>query len=113
MDAAGYEFLWTQLLEGVANGWDRYRIEKFFAQVEDRCTVPGWLDWLGQFGKTVLASPKPNLELARRLLLVATRTQALPQYEELALLANHIAQELRARATSGVVWEYDGPDGLA
>lgn len=110
MDAAGYEFLWAQLLEGAANGWDRYRMEKFFARVEDRCTVQGWLDWLGQFGKTVLAAPKPDLELARRLLLVATHAQYLPQYEEVALLANHIAHELRARATSGVVWEYAGPD---
>lgn len=110
LDAAGYEFLWAQLLEGAANGWDRYRMQKFFAQVEDRSTIPAWLDWLGQFGKTVLASPQPNLELARRLVLVATHLQHLSQYEEVALLANHIAHELRQRATSGVVWDYDGPD---
>ncbi|NEO86017.1 MAG: hypothetical protein F6J87_17435 [Spirulina sp. SIO3F2] len=110
LDAAGYEFLWTQLLEGAANGWDRHRMQKFFAQIEDRATIPAWLDWLGQFGKKVLASPTPNLELARRLILVATHLQHLPQYEEVALLANHIAHELRQRATSGVVWDYDGPD---
>lgn len=110
MDTTGYEYLWAQLLEGAANGWDRHRMAKFFTQVEDRCSPDEWFNWLEQFRQTVLASPKPNLELANRLELVATHVQYLPDYHQVALLANQICHELRQRATSDVVWEYDGRD---
>ncbi|NEO28607.1 MAG: hypothetical protein F6K03_17450 [Kamptonema sp. SIO4C4] len=36
------EFLFNQLLEGVANGWQEQRVKRFFEQTEDRVS---WEDW--------------------------------------------------------------------
>ncbi|MDB9312522.1 hypothetical protein PN462_05345 [Spirulina sp. CS-785/01] len=104
------EFLFNQLLEGVANGWQTNRVKRFFEQTEDRVSCQEWIEWLKRFAQRVLSSPQPNPELARRLLLVAVRTQNLPVYGEVGALSNAISQELQKRMAKGEVWEYDGPD---
>ncbi|NEO28606.1 MAG: hypothetical protein F6K03_17445 [Kamptonema sp. SIO4C4] len=68
------------------------------------------MEWLKKFGKRVLSSPQPNQELARRLYLVALRTQNLKDYIQVGALSNAICQELKKRVAKGEVWEYDGPD---
>lgn len=104
------EFMFNQLLEGVANGWQRQRVERFFTQVEDRVKYTDWIDWLKRFGQRVLSSPQPNQELAKRLYLVALHTQNIPLYMEVGALSNAISQELQRRMAKGEVWEYVGPD---
>lgn len=65
---ADYEFLFMQLLEGIAHGWQQPRVEKFFAELDDRTNEDQWVVWIRGFGEKVLASPAPNQELAMRML---------------------------------------------
>ncbi|MDB9496617.1 hypothetical protein PN441_03625 [Spirulina major CS-329] len=110
LSATDYEFLFTQLLEGVSHGWTAPRIEKFFDQVSDRTTLTDWVNWLLGFGQSAIASPHPNLELARRLDLLARQTQNIPNISEIGAVSNAISTQLMLRQSGGVVWEYDGPD---
>lgn len=64
---ADYEFLFMQLLEGVAHGWPQERVLKFLGDLEGRTTEAQWLAWLRRFGERLLASPAPNNELAARM----------------------------------------------
>lgn len=68
LDNSDYEFLFMQLLEGVAHGWQQHRILKFFADLEGRATEASWVEWLRGFGERLLASAAPNQELAIRML---------------------------------------------
>ncbi|MCW6038325.1 hypothetical protein K4A83_18890 [Spirulina subsalsa FACHB-351] len=105
------EFLFTQLLEGVSHGWQSHRVQKFFEQSQERVNYVQWVNWLQGFGGKVLASGAPNLELARRLELLAVQTQYLEKgWAEVGAVAYAIASQLFQRESQGVVWEYDGPD---
>jgi hypothetical protein len=64
---ADYEFLFLQLLEGVAHGWQQPRIVSFFEAIEDRISESQWLAWLERFGSKLLASAHPNNDLASRM----------------------------------------------
>lgn len=106
------EFLFTQLLEGVVHGWQSHRIQKFFEQSEDRISFVDWVNWLERFGQRVLDSPTYNLELARRLDLLARQAQYLENgWAEVAAVSAAISSQLFQRQIQGDVWEYDGPDG--
>ncbi|MCL2926770.1 MAG: tetratricopeptide repeat protein [Trichodesmium sp. St2_bin6] len=105
-----YDFLFGQLLEGIAQGWYPERVKNFFDDLGERGKPESWLEWLQRFGKRLLASPKPNDELAQRMVRFAHLTQTLPSLHTLADLANNIGTELLSRDNSGAIWEYDGPD---
>ena len=62
-----YEFLYTQLLEGVTHGWQQPRVLRFFESLGDRGSQAEWVGWLRRFGDRLLASPVPNNELAARM----------------------------------------------
>ncbi|MBD2740655.1 tetratricopeptide repeat protein [Coleofasciculus sp. FACHB-1120] len=62
-----YEFLYSQLLEGVAHGWQQDRVLRFFDSLGDRGQSSLWVGWLRRFGERLLASPAPNNELAARM----------------------------------------------
>ncbi|PSB01337.1 hypothetical protein [Merismopedia glauca] len=62
-----YEFLFFQLLEGVAHGWQQPRIISFFEVIDDRISQQQWLDWLQSFGTKILASAAPDHNLASRM----------------------------------------------
>lgn len=62
-----YEFLYSQLLEGVAHGWQQDRVLRFFESLGDRGQSSLWVGWLNRFGERLLASPAPNNELAARM----------------------------------------------
>ncbi|MFB2935183.1 hypothetical protein ACE1B6_07880 [Aerosakkonemataceae cyanobacterium BLCC-F154] len=68
LENADYEFLFMQLLEGIAHGWQAPKVEKFFAELDDRTTETQWIQWIRSFGERLLASPAPNQELAMRML---------------------------------------------
>ncbi|WP_094671632.1 tetratricopeptide repeat protein [Hydrocoleum sp. CS-953] len=105
-----YDFLFGQLLEGIAQGWYSERVKNFFDDLGERGKPELWEEWLKRFGERLLASPKPNDELAQRMVRFAHLTRSLPSLQSLGNLANNIGSELLSRDDSGAIWEYDGPD---
>ncbi len=89
-----YEFLFDQLLEGVAHSWHEGRIINFFNKLDTRGKPELWLDWLQRFSLRVLAMPVPDRELAARLLLFGQIVQSSPQLNQIGLLAYEIGHQL-------------------
>jgi hypothetical protein len=67
LDDTDREYLFMQLLEGVAHGWQQPRAIGFFNKIRNRVRKSEWLDWLDRFGQNLLDSPVPNYELAGRM----------------------------------------------
>jgi len=67
---ADHELLFDQVTEGVLQGWNQPRVQKFFAQMGDRGNTERWVAWLQRYGDRVLAS-SPDYNLAARLLKYA------------------------------------------
>jgi hypothetical protein len=108
---ADYEYLYMQLLEGVARGWQADRIDRFFVQLGDRGKTGDWLDWLNRFGDRLLSSATPHPELTTRMLLLAQHCEPFPKRREIGRKSAAIAQDLqRSTQKQYPIWEYDGPD---
>ncbi|MEB3311438.1 MAG: tetratricopeptide repeat protein [Snowella sp.] len=106
-----YEFLFSQLLEGIAHGWHEGRVLKFFEQLKERGKTRPWVSWLERFGEKVLASSSPNLVLATRMMRLGELAQAFPKIEPIGHQAYIIGRQLYAReAANNEIWEYSGPD---
>ncbi|NEP46571.1 MAG: hypothetical protein F6K35_48210, partial [Okeania sp. SIO2H7] len=58
-----YDFLFNELLEGIARGWTQDRILQFFEGLGERGNPAGWKDWLRRFGDRLMASRAPNVQL--------------------------------------------------
>ena len=71
LENADYEFLFMQLLEGVAHGWQQQRVLKFMAELEGRTTEEQWVLWLRGFGERLLVSPTRHQDLAVAMLQLA------------------------------------------
>jgi hypothetical protein len=67
LDDVDREYLFMQLLEGVAHGWQQPRAIGFFNKIRHRVRKSDWLEWLDRFGSNLLDSPAPNYELAERM----------------------------------------------
>jgi hypothetical protein len=67
LDDTDLEYLFMQLLEGVAHGWQQPRAIGFFNKIRQRVRKSDWLEWLDKFGTNLLAAPVPNYELAGRM----------------------------------------------
>jgi hypothetical protein len=67
LDDTDREYLFMQLLEGVAHGWQQPRAIGFFNKIRQRVRKSEWLEWLDRFGNNLLNSPVPNYELAGRM----------------------------------------------
>jgi hypothetical protein len=67
LDDTDREYLFMQLLEGVAHGWQQPRAIGFFNKIRSRVRKSEWLEWLDRFGQNLLDSPVPNYELAGRM----------------------------------------------
>jgi tetratricopeptide (TPR) repeat protein len=113
---ADFEFLWMQLLEGVVNGWESHRIERFFYQLDERANKAQWLDWLGRYREKVTNTTVPDQILGRRLLLLQQQMRSLAKLRDIGTTAGAIGRQvLNARKKTPPVqhtpvWEYDGPD---
>ncbi|NEP87163.1 MAG: tetratricopeptide repeat protein [Okeania sp. SIO2C2] len=105
-----YDFLFGQLLEGVAQGWQSDRVQRFFDELGERGKPELWQQWLQRFGERLLASPKPNDELAQRMVGFAELTRSLPSLQSLGAMGHNIGTQLLSRDDSGAIWEYDGLD---
>lgn len=64
---ADLESLFNELLEGVHQARGQQWALKYLQRMEPRITVDRWIDWLLVFGDKLLASPAPNLQLAKRM----------------------------------------------
>lgn len=98
LEKTDYEFLFMQLLEGIAHGWQQPRVEKFFAELDDRTTETQWVQWLRGFGEKLLASPAPNEELALRMLALSEMGCG-----EISNTAGEIGLELLQRQGSSLI----------
>jgi hypothetical protein len=67
LDDTDREYLFMQLLEGVAHGWQQPRAIGFFNKIRQRVRKSDWLDWLERFGNNLLEAPVANYELAGRM----------------------------------------------
>ncbi len=105
-----YEILFSQLLEGVAQGWLADRVQIFFEKLGSRGEPEEWVPWLNRFGEKVLASPNPNNELATRMILFAQQAQSLRRINKIGDVAQDIAMQIFTRGNPTDIWEYAGPD---
>jgi tetratricopeptide (TPR) repeat protein len=101
-----YEFLFDQLLEGVAHGWHDGRIIKFFERLETRGNPEFWISWLQRFGRKILTTSVPDRELAARMLLFGQITQSAPSLKDFGLLAYQIGHQLIIKSEGESVWDY-------
>jgi hypothetical protein len=71
LDDTDREYLFMQLLEGVAHGWQQPRAVGFFNKIRQRVRKSEWLEWLDKFGNSLMQAPVPNYELAGRMVQLA------------------------------------------
>ncbi|MFP4298101.1 MAG: CHAT domain-containing protein [Spirulinaceae cyanobacterium] len=113
-----YEYLWTQLLEGVAYGWQPGRIQRFFETLGDRGHRDAWLVWLERYEAKILANPPQDRALAKRLVKLGEHTQALPEQSSARRVGQTAARLGKAlllpkTTPSQPIWEYEGSDAVA
>ncbi len=105
-----YEFLFFQLLDGVAHGWHGGRIVRFFEQLGEQGKTRRWVTWLEGYQEKVLASSVPNLQLAARLMRLGELAAPFPKIEPIGTAAYEMGRQLYLRQANSEIWEYDGPD---
>jgi tetratricopeptide (TPR) repeat protein len=106
-----YEFLFDQLLEGIAHGWHRERIAKFFQQLGERGRQEQWLAWLNRYSTKILTlSHGYEQQLAVRMMRLGELTQSTPSVKQIGRVAYEIGRQLFYGKDGTFVWEYDGLD---
>lgn len=106
-----YEFLFNQLLEGIAHGWHDQRIIKFFSQLGDRGKQEDWIAWLERLRIKVLTLPtQSKRQLGTMMIRLGELTQSATQVSDIGATSNRIGRELLFGNTEDVLWEYVGPD---
>jgi hypothetical protein len=99
------EFLFTELLTGVHQARGQAWAQNWLHKLEHRVTTQRWLEWLNRFGDRLLASKKPNNELAARLVQLGELGVG-----EIGDLSYSIGMQLLTRNQGEPIWEYAGPD---
>ena len=108
---ADYEFLFNQLLEGVAHGWHDRRIIKFFGQLGDRGKQENWIAWLERLRSKAIALPlQSKRQLGTVMIRLGELTQSASEVSKIGAASNRIGRELLFGNVEDVVWEYVGPD---
>ncbi len=106
-----YEFLFNQLLEGIAHGWHEPRIVKFFKQLGERGQQHLWLSWLERFGvKTAKIASPSGQQLGALMMRLGELTQSNAEVKEIGALSYQLGQKLLTGNRQDLIWEYDGPD---
>ncbi len=106
-----YEFLFNQLLEGVAHGWHQVRIAKFFQQLEERGEAQKWVAWLKRCYQKFPASPSPiQRQMGARMIRLGEITQSHAKFQEIGAVSLEIGRKLFFGNTAEILWEYDGAD---
>jgi tetratricopeptide (TPR) repeat protein len=108
---ADYEFLFNQLLEGIAHGWHDHRIAKFFNQLGDRSQQQDWVAWLERLRVKVLTLPiQSKRQLGSMMIRLGELTQSTVEVNQIGKISNRIGRELLFGNTEDVIWEYVGSD---
>lgn len=108
---ADHEFLFNQLLEGIAHGWHDRRIIKFFHQLEDRGQQADWVAWLGRLRNKLLKLPiQSKRQLGTMMIRLGELTQSAPEVNQIGAASHSIGKELLFGDTPTTIWEYAGPD---
>ncbi len=108
---ADYEFLFNQLLEGIAHGWHDRRIIKFFQQLGDRGKQSDWIDWLNRTKVELLKLPiQSKRQLGTIMIRLGELTQSAVEVNQIGAASNSIGRELLFGNSATVIWEYVGPD---
>ena len=108
---ADYEFLFNQLLEGIAHGWHDHRIVKFFNQLGDRGNQEDWVAWLERLRTRVLTLPiESKRQLGTMMIRLGELTQSALEVKHIGAISNHIGRELLFGNTEDIIWEYVGSD---
>jgi len=108
---ADYEFLFNQLLEGIAHGWHDRRIDKFFKQLGERGKPEGWVAWLERLRVKLITFPiQSKQQLGTVMIRLGELTRSTPGVKEIGFASNRIGRELLFGNTEDVIWEYVGSD---
>ncbi|MDJ0689820.1 MAG: tetratricopeptide repeat protein [Xenococcaceae cyanobacterium MO_188.B32] len=108
---AEYEFLFNQLLEGVAHGWHSVKIAKFFERLGERGQQKLWIDWLERYQAKILAGSDPNQQqLGARMIRLGELSQSIPSIKQIGITAYHIGKQIVYGRDPNLIWEYDGAD---
>lgn len=104
LSAAEYEFLFSELLDGVHRGWSQAQVTQFLEEIGPESAVnlkdsesenpdaDAYVVWLRQFGSRLLNSPVPNQELAMRMVRLGQLNCG-----QLCVVAGEIGQKLLDR----------------
>jgi tetratricopeptide (TPR) repeat protein len=108
---ADYEFLFGQLLEGVAYGWHQGKIVKFFQQLGVKGNSEAWVAWLGRFGKKLASvSDVSRRELATNTMRFGEIARSSPEIQSIGTKAYQIGEQLLFGERPDLIWEYSGLD---
>ena len=108
---ADYEFLFNQLLEGVAHGWHDLRIVRFFDLLGDRGKAKNWVAWLERSHPRMITLPiESKRQLGTLMVRLGELTHANSKIGKIGTVSNRIGRELLYGNTENIVWEYVGPD---
>ena len=104
-----YEFLFNQLLEGIAHGWHERRIVKFFVRLGDRAEQKDWIAWLERLrDKASALPPQSKHQLGAMMIRLGELTRSTTEIDKIGAASHRIGKELLFDNID--VWEYQGPD---
>jgi tetratricopeptide (TPR) repeat protein len=107
---ADYEFLFNQLLEGIAHGWHDRRIVKFFVRLGNRGRGEDWIAWLQRLQAKASNLPlQSKRHLGTMMIRLGELTRATPEVAEIGAASYRIGKKLLFDQTP-IIWEYIGPD---
>ncbi|MEL6496112.1 MAG: hypothetical protein AAFQ41_13475, partial [Cyanobacteria bacterium J06623_7] len=102
---ADYEFLFNQLLEGVAHGWHDRRIIKFFARLEERGQQADWVAWLDRLREKVIKLPiQSKRQLGTIMIRLGEVTQSAVEVKQIGAASNRIGRELLFGNVPAEIW---------
>ena len=108
---ADYEFLFDQLLEGVAHGWHSVKVAKFFQRLEERGQQNLWVAWLERYRAKIFAgSDLYQQQLGARMIRLGEISQSISSIKQIGTTAYHIGKEILYGREPNLVWEYNGLD---
>ena len=104
-----YEFLFNQLLEGIAHGWHERRIVKFFVRLGDRAEQKDWVAWLERLrDKASALPPQSKRQLGAMMIRLGELTCSTTEVDKISSASHRIGKELLFGNIE--VREYDGSD---
>jgi len=106
-----YEFLFNQLLEGIAHGWHDRRIIKFFTQLGDRGKQADWVAWFDRLRDKLLKLPiESKRQLGTMMIRFGELTQSATEVNQIGAASHRLGRELLFGDNVSTIWEYVGPD---